>query len=36
VLPTADGVVVRDDVPGDVVRQAVADVLAGAGSRSPA
>jgi 3-dehydroquinate synthase len=33
VLPTADGVVVRDDVPGDVVAAAVRSVLAG---RAPA
>jgi shikimate kinase/3-dehydroquinate synthase len=29
VLPTADGVVVRDDVPDDVVREVAAGVLAG-------
>ena len=29
VLPTADGVVVRDDVPDEVVREAAASVLAG-------
>ena len=29
VLPTADGVVVRDDVPGDVVADAVRSILAG-------
>ena len=29
VLPTADGVIVRDDVPDEVVREAAASVLAG-------
>ena len=29
VLPTADGVVVRDDVPGDAVTEAVRSILAG-------
>jgi 3-dehydroquinate synthetase/shikimate kinase len=32
VLPTADGVAVRDDVPGEIVEAAVRSVLAGAGS----
>ena len=32
VLPTADGTVVRDDVPADVVAAAVASILAGAPS----
>ncbi len=36
VLPTADGVVVRDDVPDEVVREAAAAVLAGAGTGSAA
>ena len=36
VLPTADGVVVRDDVPDEVVRAAAATVLAGAGTGSAA
>ena len=36
VLPTGDGVVVRDDVPAGVVRDAVAAVLAGTGAGSPA
>ena len=30
VLPTADGVVIRDDVPAEPVAAAVASVLAGA------
>jgi 3-dehydroquinate synthetase len=36
VLPTVDGVVVRDDVPDEVVRAAAATVLAGAGTGSAA
>jgi 3-dehydroquinate synthetase len=36
VLPTADGVTVRDDVPAEVVRAAAASVLAGAGTGSAA
>ncbi|HEU0243309.1 MAG TPA: 3-dehydroquinate synthase family protein, partial [Candidatus Limnocylindrales bacterium] len=36
VLPTADGVTIRDDVPVEVVREAAAAVLAGAGTGSPA
>src|SRR6478609_79652 len=36
VLPTADGVVIRDDVPDEVVREAAAAVLAGAGTGSAA
>ncbi len=36
VLPTGDGVTIRDDVPAEVVREAAAAVLAGAGTGSPA
>jgi 3-dehydroquinate synthetase/shikimate kinase len=36
VLPTADGVTIRDDVPAEVVREATAAVLAGAGAGSRA
>ena len=36
VLPTADGVVVRDDVPDEVVREATASVLAGTGAGASA
>ena len=36
VLPTADGVVVRDDVPAEVVRAATASVLAGAAQEATA
>ncbi len=36
VLPTADGVTVRDDVPDDAVSAAVASVLSGAGASSGA
>jgi 3-dehydroquinate synthetase len=32
VLPTADGTVLRDDVPGEVVAAAVRGVVAGAGA----
>ena len=34
VLPTADGVVVRDDVPDEMLAEAVRGVLAGAGARA--
>ena len=34
VLPTADGVVVRDDVPDEVLAEVVRGVLAGAGARA--
>ena len=36
VLPTADGVVVRDDVPAEVVANAVAGILAGSSAAAPA
>jgi 3-dehydroquinate synthase len=36
VLPTGDGVVVRDDVPDEVVREAVASVLAGSAAGASA
>jgi hypothetical protein len=34
VLPTADGVVVRDDVPDEMLAEAVRNVLSGAGARA--
>jgi 3-dehydroquinate synthase len=36
VLPTADGVTVRDDIPGPVVEAAAGGVLAGAAAGAPA
>ena len=36
VLPTGDGVVVRDDVPAEVVRDAAASILAGSAAGAPA
>jgi hypothetical protein len=36
VLPTADGTVIRDDVPAEVVVDAVRGVIAGAGAAGSA